>query len=60
LDDEDDKLVLAPPGKEYTDEQILALTEFQEQFFKPVVQREKFAHRVDNTDVAIEKSNLVK
>jgi inorganic pyrophosphatase len=32
LDDQDDKLVLVPDGKTYTDEQILALTEFQEQF----------------------------
>jgi inorganic pyrophosphatase len=34
LDDDDDKLVLAPPGKEYSKEQILALTEFQERFFQ--------------------------
>ncbi len=39
LDDDDDKLVLAPEGVQYTDEQILALTEFQERFFKPVVFR---------------------
>ncbi len=39
LDDDDDKLVLAPEGVEYSDEQILALTEFQERFFKPVVRR---------------------
>jgi inorganic pyrophosphatase len=39
LDDDDDKLVLAPEGAVYTDEQILALTEFQERFFKPVVRR---------------------
>jgi inorganic pyrophosphatase len=37
LDDDDDKLVLVPDGVQYTDEQILALTEFQERFFKPVV-----------------------
>src|SRR5512136_2154853 len=36
LDDDDDKLVLAPDGVHYTEEQILALTEFQERFFKPV------------------------
>ena len=41
LDDQDDKLILAPPGTEYTDEQILSLTEFQERFFTPVVVREK-------------------
>ncbi len=39
LDDDDDKLVLAPEGVDYSDEQILALTEFQERFFKPVVIR---------------------
>jgi len=38
-DDQDDKLVLAPDGKDYTDEQILALTEFQERFFKTAVIR---------------------
>jgi inorganic pyrophosphatase len=36
LDDDDDKLVLAPPGKDYTTDQILALTEFQERFFQSV------------------------
>ncbi len=41
LDDQDDKLALVPNGKQYSDEQILALTEFQEQFFKPIVVREK-------------------
>ncbi len=39
LDDDDDKLVLAPESVQYSDEQILALTEFQERFFKPVIQR---------------------
>jgi inorganic pyrophosphatase len=39
LDDDDDKLVLVPDGAQYTDEQILALTEFQERFFKSVVVR---------------------
>ncbi len=39
LDDEDDKLVLAPEGAHYSDEQLLALTEFQERFFNPVVIR---------------------
>ena len=34
LDDDDDKLVLAPEGVNYSDEQIRALTEFQERFFK--------------------------
>lgn len=39
LDDADDKLVLAPEGRQFSDEQILALTEFQERFFKPVIIR---------------------
>ena len=40
-DDDDDKLIVAPDGKDYSDEQILALTEFQERFFDPSVTREK-------------------
>lgn len=39
LDDDDDKLVLAPDGKNYTDEQISALTEFQERFFQSIILR---------------------
>lgn len=39
LDDEDDKLVLAPAGRQFTDEQILALTEFQERWFSVEIQR---------------------
>lgn len=31
--DNDDKLVVVPEGKKYTDDQIEALTEFQEQYF---------------------------
>ncbi|MFH1229519.1 MAG: inorganic diphosphatase [Candidatus Aenigmatarchaeota archaeon] len=38
-DDDDDKIVLAPKGKTFSDEQIMALTEFQERFFKPVIIR---------------------
>jgi inorganic pyrophosphatase len=40
LDDQDDKLIIVPDEKQYTDEQILALTEFQERFFHIVVVRE--------------------
>lgn len=40
LDDDDDKLIVVPAGKDYSDEQILALTEFQERFFKATVKRE--------------------
>ena len=32
--DNDDKLILVPEGKNYTNEQIKALTEFQEQYFE--------------------------
>ena len=34
LDDDDDKLVIAPEEKIYTKQQIEALVEFQERFFK--------------------------
>ncbi len=40
LDDEDDKLILVSEGKDYTDEQIMALVEFQERFFKSVIIKE--------------------
>ena len=37
--DEDDKLVVVPEGREFSDEQIRALTDFQERFFKSFIQR---------------------
>ena len=37
--DDDDKLVVVPEGKSYSDEAIIALTEFQEQYFKSVIWR---------------------
>lgn len=37
--DDDDKLVVMEKGKNYTDEQIRALTEFQEQWFDSVIIR---------------------
>jgi inorganic pyrophosphatase len=37
LNDDDDKLVLAPEDKEYTKDEIKALTEFQERFFKSAI-----------------------
>jgi inorganic pyrophosphatase len=37
--DNDDKLVIVPNDKEYSDEQIRALTEFQESFFKSIIIR---------------------
>lgn len=38
-DDPDDKLVVAPEGVNYTNEQILALTEFIERFYRSEVIR---------------------
>ena len=43
LDDAEDKLVLALDGKDYSDEQIRALTEFQERFFHVVILRKPLA-----------------
>ena len=40
-DDNDDKLVIVPSGKEYSDYAINALTEFQEQYFKHIIIRKK-------------------
>lgn len=37
--DDDDKLVVMKDGKNYSDEQIRALTEFQEQYFQSVIIR---------------------
>lgn len=37
--DNDDKLVVVPNNKYYTNEQIIALTEFQEQYFESVIWR---------------------
>ena len=39
LNDDDDKLVLAPDGKNFTDDEIRAATDFQEHFFKSVIVR---------------------
>lgn len=39
LNDNDDKLVVVPDGKMYSDEQIRALTEFQEAYFKSEIYR---------------------
>ena len=38
-DDDDDKLVIVPVDKDYSDDQIFALTEFQERFFESSVTR---------------------
>ena len=39
IDDGDDKLIVVPKGKNYSNEQIWALVEFQEQFFSSVIVR---------------------
>ena len=39
LNDNEDKLVAAPDGQMFTDEQIRELTMFQEQYFKSVILR---------------------
>ena len=37
--DDDDKLVVVPEGKNYTDEEIRVLTEFQERYFESEIIR---------------------
>lgn len=44
--DNDDKLVVVPEGKDYSDEQIRALTEFQEQWFESEIWREQSDYEV--------------
>ena len=39
--DDDDKLIVSKEGKDYTDDQIRALTEFQERFFESEIIRKK-------------------
>lgn len=39
LDDNDDKLIIVPDNKSFTNEEIRALTEFQERFFKSEIIR---------------------
>ena len=39
LTDDDDKLIVVPEDVNYTDEQINALTEYQERFFKHIIIR---------------------
>lgn len=38
-DDDDDKLIIVPDGKQYSDDAIDALTEFQERFFEHAIIR---------------------
>ena len=37
--DDDDKLIIAPENKEYSDDAINALIEFQEQYFEHIIIR---------------------
>ncbi len=37
--DDDDKLIVVPSGKKYSDDAIRALTEFQEIYFKSIILR---------------------
>ena len=39
INDDDDKIIVVPEGVNYTDDQIKALTEFQERFFESVIIR---------------------
>ena len=39
INDNDDKLVIVPENKEYSDDAIKALTEFQERFFQSIIIR---------------------
>ncbi len=39
LDNDDDKLVVVPEGVEFTDEEIIKATHFQEQYFKSEIVR---------------------
>jgi inorganic pyrophosphatase len=39
LDDDDDKLIIVPEGRQYSDDQIQVLVEFQERFFKSSIVR---------------------
>lgn len=39
INDNDDKLVVMQDGRNYTDDQIRVLTEFQEQYFESVIYR---------------------
>jgi inorganic pyrophosphatase len=38
-DDEDDKLIVVPKGKDFSDKEIISLIKFQEKFFKSIVCR---------------------
>ena len=46
INDNDDKLVVVPENKNYTDQQIKALTEFQEQWFESEIVRSWFCIKI--------------
>jgi len=62
LDDNEDKLVIAPEGKEYTTSDIRALTDFQEQYFKSIIIREddylEFSKNIPELSVTDIKKSL--
>ncbi len=39
INDDDDKLIVSKDGKDYSDDAIRALTEFQEKYFKSIIIR---------------------
>ena len=39
LDDDDDKLIIVPEDRQFSDAQIQVLVEFQERFFTSIIQR---------------------
>ena len=58
INDNDDKLVIVPEGKHYSDEEIRALTEFQERFFESEILRKdtRFAFNKNIPELSV--SNL--
>ena len=62
LDDNEDKLVIAPEGKEYTTSDIRALTDFQEQYFKSIIIRDddylEFSKNIPELSVTDIKKSL--
>ena len=40
--DDDDKLIIVPEGKEFSDEEIRKLTDFQEKYFESKIIRKRF------------------
>lgn len=53
--DDDDKLIVSVDGKEYSDDAIRALTEFQERYFESIIIRNDM-NLVENSKLQREKS----